>query len=331
MVGNLLAKEINKKMKRGWIVVFLISLMVFVSLPVQAALNLFGPEPPPSHGLDENQTKWLPAPIWLYGINHTLYFNETALNLLINDTDTWWPILGPYLFNNSGYLDFNEIKLNETIDNKIVLLSVTYNASNVSLVKGTLDGGDLSSIQECDGNTLNISETPGVPGWELTVSFTGVFIFNKLYFLGQYSGGQGHVVYLQLYNNVTSSWDTIDSITDQALMGALLPFGDYKGSALALVVEILTKTMFDIDVHDEKKAGRGFLFIFFDPKSFIDIKKFKTNVSKMADEIKHLRKEKGVDEIFIPGERSEKERIKNRKKDYLDIDEKIIKEIRELV
>ena len=118
---------------------------------------------------------------------------------------------------------------------------------------------------------------------------------------------------------------------DQALMGALLPFGDYKGSALALVVEILTKTMFDIDVHDEKKAGRGFLFIFFDPKSFIDIKKFKTNVSKMADEIKHLRKEKGVDEIFIPGERSEKERIKNRKKDYLDIDEKIIKEIRELV
>ena len=118
---------------------------------------------------------------------------------------------------------------------------------------------------------------------------------------------------------------------DEALLGALLPFGDYKGSALALVVEILTKTMFDVDIHDEKKAGRGFLFIFFNPKAFIDIKKFKKNVSQMAEEIKSLRHAKGVDEIFIPGERSEKERIQNSKKDYLEIDEKIIKEIKELV
>src|SRR5680860_224115 len=112
-----------------------------------------------------------------------------------------------------------------------------------------------------------------------------------------------------------------NSTTDpeKAMLGALLPFGDYKGSALALVVEILTKTMFDIDIHDEKKAGRGFLFIFFNPKVFIDIKKFKKNVSKMADEIKNLRKEKGVDEIFIPGEKSEKERISNSKNDYLEI------------
>ena len=118
---------------------------------------------------------------------------------------------------------------------------------------------------------------------------------------------------------------------DEALNGALLPFGEYKGSALALVVEILTKTMFDIDINDNKKAGRGFLFIFFNPKAFANIKKFKMNVSKMADEIKNLRKEKGVDEIFIPGEKSEKERIKNSKKDYLEINGKIIKEIKSLI
>ena len=118
---------------------------------------------------------------------------------------------------------------------------------------------------------------------------------------------------------------------NEVLSGALLPFGDYKGSALALAVEILTKTMFDVNIHDEKKAGRGYLFIFFNPGIFTNIKKFKAKVSNMANEIKNLRKAKGVSEIFIPGEKSEKERIKNSKKDYLEIDEKIIKEIKKLI
>ena len=64
---------------------------------------------------------------------------------------------------------------------------------------------------------------------------------------------------------------------DEALSGALLPFGNYKGSALALAVEILTKTMFNVDIHDEKKAGRGYLFIFFNPSVFTNINKFKSN------------------------------------------------------
>ena len=118
---------------------------------------------------------------------------------------------------------------------------------------------------------------------------------------------------------------------DEALNGALLPFGNYKGSALAFAVEILTKTMFNVDIHDEKKAGRGYLFIFFNPAVFTNINKFKSNISKMISEIKNLRKAEGVSEIFIPGEKSEKERIKNSKKEYLEINKKIIKEIKKLI
>lgn len=115
----------------------------------------------------------------------------------------------------------------------------------------------------------------------------------------------------------------------EAMNGALLPFGNYKGSALALAIEILTKTMFNVDIRDEKKAGRGYLFIFFNPGVFTNIKKFKANISNMADEIKSLRKAEGVSKIFVPGEKSQKERIKNSKKDYLEINEKIIREIKQ--
>lgn len=117
----------------------------------------------------------------------------------------------------------------------------------------------------------------------------------------------------------------------KAMNGALLPFGDYKGSALALVVEILTKTMFNVDIYDKKKAGRGYLFIFFNPGAFTNIKEFKVNVSNMTDEIKNLRKAEGIDKILIPGEKSGKEWIKNSKKDYLEINEKIINEIKKLI
>lgn len=117
---------------------------------------------------------------------------------------------------------------------------------------------------------------------------------------------------------------------NEALSGALLPFGNHKGSALALVVEILTKTMFDVDIFDKTKTGRGFLFIFFNPAIFMNIDEFKSKVDKMRNEIKNLRKEKGINEIFIPGEKSKKERIKNNRKNYLEIDKKIIKEIKKL-
>ncbi|MBU0975904.1 MAG: Ldh family oxidoreductase [Patescibacteria group bacterium] len=80
----------------------------------------------------------------------------------------------------------------------------------------------------------------------------------------------------------------------EAMNGALFPFGGYKGSALALIIEILTKTMFNIDIHDETKANRGFFFAFFEPSVFQPIDEFKENVSKLVGEIKESRRAEGV-------------------------------------
>lgn len=113
----------------------------------------------------------------------------------------------------------------------------------------------------------------------------------------------------------------------EAMEGALLPFGGHKGSALALVVEILTRVMFNVDIRDKTKVSRGFFFVFFDPVVFRPVNEFKESVSKLARKIKKSRKAPGVAEIFLPGEHGEKTALKNKKLDSVKLDKKIIENI----
>jgi L-2-hydroxycarboxylate dehydrogenase (NAD+) len=122
---------------------------------------------------------------------------------------------------------------------------------------------------------------------------------------------------------------------EKALEGAVMPFGEHKGSALAFAVEILTRPLFGFGLNDGKafdeKTNRGFLFIVMDPSVFIDLKSFKENTKQIVKKIKNSRKAKGIDEIFVPGERSERIKRENLKNGYLEIDKKIIDEIKGMV
>ncbi len=118
---------------------------------------------------------------------------------------------------------------------------------------------------------------------------------------------------------------TIDP--EEALTGAVLPFGGYKGSGLALMIELLTKTLFNIDINNKQKANRGFLFICIDPSVFQNIDKYKTNVKAVIEKVKKSRKASGVKEIFLPGERAHLTRMKNTKKKYIELDKKIFNDI----
>ncbi|MFA5154934.1 MAG: Ldh family oxidoreductase [Patescibacteria group bacterium] len=113
----------------------------------------------------------------------------------------------------------------------------------------------------------------------------------------------------------------------KALEGAVLPFGDYKGSGLALMIELLTKTLFNINIHDKHKVNRGFFFICFDPSVFQNINKYKADVTAVIEKIKRSRKAKGVKEIFIPGEQTYRTKIRNTKKKYINLDKGIMEEI----
>lgn len=105
------------------------------------------------------------------------------------------------------------INYNETIDAKISAQVITYHASIISTITGTLDGGVLSDVQTInDGLLYNVSEVTGAPGFDIRVNFTDVVEFNELRFNYIYDGSSGHQVDVELWNNGTSSWDDFGDI-----------------------------------------------------------------------------------------------------------------------
>ncbi|MFA6098603.1 MAG: Ldh family oxidoreductase [Patescibacteria group bacterium] len=118
--------------------------------------------------------------------------------------------------------------------------------------------------------------------------------------------------------------------TDPNKLVALLPFGGYKGYILAAAIEILTGPLVRTQVGKSTKKLRGFLFIVINPAIFSSRKAFNRDVKKLIGDIKSAKKLKGRREIFIPGERAYKTEQRNRKRGWLEIDEKIIDKIKAL-
>ncbi len=67
------------------------------------------------------------------------------------------------------------------------------------------------------------------------------------------------------------------------------------------------------------------------PEIFVGIKTFKEEVSELIEEIKSSKKSKDVREIIIPGQEAETLRKRNLKNRTLEIDDKIIEEIKKLL
>lgn len=116
--------------------------------------------------------------------------------------------------------------------------------------------------------------------------------------------------------------------TDPNKVVALLPFGGYKGSALALALEMLTGPLVRTKVGKKTKRLRGFLFIVINPIAFTTRKEFDRDVRQLVRELKALKRTKGTKEIYIPGERAYRNEQENLKRGYLEIDKSIIDKIK---
>ncbi len=114
---------------------------------------------------------------------------------------------------------------------------------------------------------------------------------------------------------------------------ALNAFGGYKGYGLCLAIEILAGSFVRAKMGSkiEGSLDRGFLFLVINPEIFVDIKTFKDEVSELIKEIKACKKASDFDEILIPGERASNLMKENLKNDYLDIDDKIVEDIKNLL
>jgi LDH2 family malate/lactate/ureidoglycolate dehydrogenase len=98
--------------------------------------------------------------------------------------------------------------------------------------------------------------------------------------------------------------------TDPKQVGALLPFGGYKGYGLALMFECLSSLMVGNPLLEARLLGgepvprgtQNSIVAAIDISMFTDAEAYKDHVDKAIDGIKGLPKAEGFDQILVPGE-----------------------------
>ena len=95
---------------------------------------------------------------------------------------------------------------------------------------------------------------------------------------------------------------------DAALKGGVRAFGGHKGFGLALIIQILAGALVNAATIPPPGADYGLLIIALNPTSFVPLAQFKAEVDELIVRVKENRRETGVSEILIPGERAYRQR-----------------------
>ncbi len=124
----------------------------------------------------------------------------------------------------------------------------------------------------------------------------------------------------------------------RALVGTVLTMAGHKGYALALMVEVFAGVLSGAAVGSdigsmykdmERKQDVGHFFCLFDIEAFMAVDEFKGRIDAMVDAIKANPRQKGVEEVLVPGERSHRRAVKNRRNGIL-IGDETLNEIKQL-
>lgn len=104
-----------------------------------------------------------------------------------------------------------------------------------------------------------------------------------------------------------------------ARLGAILPFGGYKGFALAMAMQglgVLAGSGIDFE------KSYGYLIIAMKPDLLVPLDEYRRHMSEMLERIKAAPRQPGVEEIRLPGERAFRERERNLR-EGIEIDRRI--------
>lgn len=117
---------------------------------------------------------------------------------------------------------------------------------------------------------------------------------------------------------------------EEAMNGAILPFDkDYKGSGLSMMVEILTGPLVGgTFATPDGKGDWSNLFIAIDPEQLVGKDEFKEKCSELIQIVKNSKKQKGFEEVLVPGERGMKLKEKLGNEGELDIEDKVVEELK---
>jgi L-2-hydroxycarboxylate dehydrogenase (NAD+) len=118
-----------------------------------------------------------------------------------------------------------------------------------------------------------------------------------------------------------------------AIKGAIRSFDrGYKGAGLALIIEILAGPLVGAACAGVGDPGKnwGHLMLAIDPDLFGDREAFIQNVSTLIERIKGTKKLPGVDEIFVPGERGNRQAAESRASGTIEIEDHLLEELRKV-
>ncbi len=119
----------------------------------------------------------------------------------------------------------------------------------------------------------------------------------------------------------------------QAIKGAIRSFDrGYKGAGLALIIEILAGPLVCAacaGVGDPAKNW-GHLVLVIDPNLFGDRDEFIRNVTALIEKIKATKKLPGIEEIFVPGERGNRQAAEIRGSGMIEVEDNLIEELRKV-
>lgn len=109
-----------------------------------------------------------------------------------------------------------------------------------------------------------------------------------------------------------------------ALAGAIRTFGGHKGSGLSLIVEILTGALVGTSrTEDGKKIDWGTLMMALDPAVLTDRDGFVARVTRLIALIKRSKKLPGVEDIFLPGERGDRQSEQVLQTGFLEVEDRL--------
>ncbi|MCL7393433.1 MAG: Ldh family oxidoreductase [Thaumarchaeota archaeon] len=110
---------------------------------------------------------------------------------------------------------------------------------------------------------------------------------------------------------------------EEALRGALLPFGEYKGYAISLMVEALSAllggALLSVDVVRHASTQGGFFIMALDVSAFRDYAEYLRDLERLMGLIKSCPPAHGFEEILLPGELEERA-LEKRLRDGIPID-----------
>ncbi|MEM2279901.1 MAG: Ldh family oxidoreductase [Nitrososphaerota archaeon] len=119
----------------------------------------------------------------------------------------------------------------------------------------------------------------------------------------------------------------------EALKGCLLPFGGYKGYALALFIELMASPLIgaprSVEVRDHPSQQGGLLIASINPEIFGERAQFLSRVEEVVKTVKSAKRVGGVDEILLPGEPEERV-YRERLEKGVPIDENTIRRLKGL-